>query len=134
MRGFKLHFCRRPLFLSMKRKGFQQIIKFAESLYFKRFSHIFLKPIVSKCGFTYRYTCPAHSNSDGILTDCHTIVSDFPVLKAVPHVPWTPVHKTPCFLKVLNGVCNAISNAKWLLLIIIHLLLILKFYLKSGYL
>ena len=53
MEGFTLHFSDCPSFKSIKRKGFRQVIEFAESLYFERFSHIFLEPIVSKCGFTY---------------------------------------------------------------------------------
>lgn len=68
LKGFKLQFSSCPLFQSIKRKGFRQVTKSAESLYFKRFSHIFLEPIVSKCGFTYRSKrrkgsspAPAHS-------------------------------------------------------------------------
>ena len=65
MKGFKLHFKNRSLFQSIKRKDSRQVIESAESLYFKRFSHICLERIVSKCGFTYprtrlRLKTPAH--------------------------------------------------------------------------
>ena len=56
LKGFKLHFKNGSLFQSIKRKGSRQVIESAESLYFKRFSHICLERIVSKCGFTYPCT------------------------------------------------------------------------------
>lgn len=53
LEGFTLHFSGCPLFQSIKRKGFRQVIESTEILYFKHFSHICLERIVSKCGFTY---------------------------------------------------------------------------------
>ena len=57
-RGFKWHSNGCPLFQSIKKEGFRQIIKSAGNLYFKRSTHILRNWIVSKCGFTYLSNSP----------------------------------------------------------------------------
>lgn len=74
LKGFKLHFKNGSLFQSIKRKGSRQVIESAESLYFKRFSHICLERIVSKCGFTFPQI-PTAVQRDKAVCHGHTVRS-----------------------------------------------------------